>query len=118
MSYDISLYADLGNGPVSVGSLDENYTWNLGDFIETVTGKRLGDWNGADAWELRDAIVEGLERMNHFSWKDNGNQTANVDYFRKFEPENGWGSVFGAIVFLTKIAVGCAKAPNAKVCVS
>lgn len=116
MSYDVSLYIDAGNGPVSVGSLDANYTYNLGDFIEEVLGKRLTQFNGEDACDLRDAIVDGLDRIDRQSW--DGERSAGVEWFKRFEPDNGWGTVFGAIVFLNKIAVECAKCPNAKVSVS
>lgn len=115
MSYDISLTADVGGPyPISLGILDENYTWNLGDFFEWFLGKRLGDFNGEEAWLLREAIERGFEKFGYVY----GEPPTTLELLQSFEPENKWGSVPGAICFLSKVFKACILAPNAKVSVN
>lgn len=114
MSYDISLQADLGGPhPVSVGWLSENYTWNLGEFFEWFLGARLGDFHGKEASALCAAISSGYEKFqgsyNH--------PPPSLEKLKSFEPDNGWGSVLGALAFLHRVYRACILAPEAIVCV-
>lgn len=106
MSYDISLFIDAGNGPIALDLLDVNYTWNLGDFFEWVLGKRLGDYNGEVAADLRYDIEQGMEKIQRHK-----------NELSKFNPDNGWGDVASATACLAKIGIACARAPRAKVSV-
>ena len=107
MSYDIRLYIDAGNGPIRLDILDENYTWNLGEFFSWALGKGLAAFNGENASELRWAIEQAMEKIQRHK-----------DELSKFNPDNGWGDVAGATACLAKIGIACAKAPDAKVLVS
>lgn len=110
MSYDISLYANLG-GPhsVKVGNLNENYTYNLSEFFTWFLGRRLGDFNGVEASELKSAIMDGFERL----CGKHGEESPTLEFLKGFEPNNGWGSVLGAMAFLSRILVACIEAPEA-----
>ena len=120
MSYDVSFYIDAGNGPVKVGE-SYNYTYNLAAYFEVILGNPLKSFHDNAAHWLLDAITWGLEQ------EELSRVEAQSPYGQKrwekyepsqFEPENGWGDVQGARYFLFKIALECAKAPNAKVCIS
>jgi len=105
MSYDIYFYTDAGNGPVNLDIGDFNYTYNLGNFFEWLLGKRLGDYNGLDAYELMSDIKIGFNKL----------MRANYAEYQHFNPDNGWGHVVTATALLGQIGMACAKAPNAKV---
>lgn len=105
MGYDVSLVTDCGNGFVRIGSADWEYTYNLSEFFAWALRKGLAEFDGDDAWYLLDSIKHALYKI----------RVAERGSLDRFEPENGWGSVLGATIFLADIGIACAKAPNAKV---
>lgn len=113
MSYDISLYADLGGpAPVSIGNLDENYTSNLSPFFEWFLEQGLRSFDGQEAWFLADRIGHGFYKISRSSTSDGAVQ---LEFLNRWEPENKWGSVLSAMCMLAKVWAACVAAPNAKV---
>lgn len=106
MSYDIHLEIDAGGEepvPVTDGM---NITWNVGGFFRAVLGgdglNGLDGMSGADA---RDALRRAVDKARDL-------------YYAKAlppEPENGWGSNFGALAFLALLLADCERAPRAVV---
>jgi len=80
-----------------------NYTYNLGDFFEWALEKRLPELNGEEAWVVKEKIIRAFDKI----------QRCNKESLKKYEPENGWGSVLGATIFLAEIAIACAENPGA-----
>jgi hypothetical protein len=111
MSYDVWLEADLGSGPIGVGSLDANHTCNTGNMIavasgaaEYTEGTTPSGWNGKRAAEVAKICWEAIRELR-----------AKPDDYRKYEPENKWGTVETAIEFLEIVLTGCLRAPQATV---
>lgn len=66
------------------------------------------DWIGVrKAGQLIVPLREGLERLR-----------ANPERFRKLNPENGWGTYEGLVVFVAEYLVACSANPDAEVFVS
>lgn len=102
MSYDLHLEADLGNGFIDIKILNENYTYNMSSFLELVLNKDFNELNNQKAEDVLDCIEPALDEIRCLPNK----QAIHL------EPENKWGSVIGATVFLSKLAIACAKAPH------
>lgn len=83
--------------------------WHQDECFEWGMGKRLGDFNNGPAYELAEAINDLFEKVRRID---------DHEEIRRFNPENKWGSVETALVFLGRLAVACAKAPNAIIGVS
>lgn len=96
MSYDVWLEADLGNGRIRIGDLDENYTSNCGPMLYAAIGVTL-------ARHLRRAL-----RV----------MANNRPAYEAMEPTNGWGDLDGWMAYLGKIADACERAPRARLGVS
>lgn len=115
MSYDVWLEVDLGGPyPIRVGGLDDNYTYNLSRFFTWFLGKSLSEFNGEEAERLMFAIQDGYERFS--GAYDSSIMT--IEELKRFEPDNGWGSVPSALAFLSRVYKACILAPNARVRVS
>lgn len=103
MSYDVTLLADLGGPePVSLGLLDENYTWNVYPMFHAVVGNGPNDWDGKPASEAAEICGRILSAF-----------AADPEKFRAMNPANGWGDFEGAREFIRRIQDACLLAPKA-----
>ena len=96
MSYDISFKVKvegLEDRYIPVGNCDANITWNLREMI--VRSTKL-EWkneaNNGLCKEVIPYIVDGLSELIKYP-----------KAYKKFEAENGWGTVDGCIRFFTDI---------------
>lgn len=97
MSYDVQAGGDW-----------HNYTYNLSAFF-TDFGAQPSHWDGRDRFEVADEIDEALRLI------------AAEDLprlRRKYTPENGWGSVDGAIQWLGQVRDSCRYEPPRTVTVT
>lgn len=99
---------------VNIGGEWSNYTYNLGPFFrEYLGGEGLNGLDGMTGREASETILRAIDRVHH-------------DYVRaepgalqrKFDAPNGWGSTFGALLFLAKLMASCRDNPRSKVRVS
>lgn len=103
MSYDVWLEADLGGKePVSLRTLDANYTWNISPMITAAVGHTPSDWDGVLAAQVAEITSTILSAFN-----------ADPAKFRALNPDNGWGDFEGARAFIQKINDACRDAPAA-----
>lgn len=102
---------------VSIGDFDANYTSNLADFFHDhirafpLTGlQALHGLTGEDAAEVLGAAIERIYdtciRLNESGMRG------------KYNATNGWGSVLGATILLSRLIVACHKHPRLVVDVS
>ncbi len=101
MSYNVHLEDDAGN---AVGSLDRNYTYNVGPMFMAALGSTPNDWDGLKAHVV---AVFCKEIVREF-----------IDDPQKYEgmnPANGWGDMVGARGFILDIYDACRKRPMATV---
>lgn len=105
MSYDVSLEADLGGGEaVSLGLLNENYTWN----VYPIFRKALGEDGFSNKWDGLPASVAAERCEQTIAAFD-----ADPASYYALNPANGWGDFDGARRFIETIRAACRKAPNA-----
>lgn len=95
MSYDIDFRVKVANTEkyISVGDCSANITWNVRKIIELSTGL---PWNNEEnngfCIDVIPAIQKGLSEL-----------LAHGDKYKKYEAENGWGTVSGVIRFFSQI---------------
>ena len=102
MSYDVHLEADLGCGPVRVGDLDSNMTWNIAPIVVAACGTSPSQWDGltgAEVCALARKVADAID--------------AEPNKYRALNPPNGWGSAETCQRWMRGIAWACAGAPNA-----
>ena len=104
MSYDVSFKAKLEGADqwIYVGEDWINHTSNTGAMIKEVCGSYPSDWDGKKCSEIGPVIRNGANKL-----------LANSQRYRRFEPENKWGTVESTIHFLYKIADNCDEYPTA-----
>lgn len=59
------------------------------------------------AWQLIDLLTDGLARLQ-----------SEPDYYRTFNPSNGWGNYDGLVSFVERYLAACREYPDAEVSVS
>lgn len=62
--------------------------------------------HGAPCSEAAGVVARAVERME-----------ADPDFYRQWEPENGWGDYEGALAYLRRLRDGCQENPAASICV-
>ena len=96
MSYDISFKVKiegLEDRYVSVGECEANITWNLRDMIVKSTGLEWkNEENNGLCKDVIPHIIDGLRELMMYPNK-----------YKKYEAENGWGTIEGCIRFFTRI---------------
>lgn len=102
MSYDISLEAELGSGPIEIGQ-SLNVTYNLSPMFDFL-GIDISAMNGKQGGEILPLVVMALKRIN--------DPTNKYDLDR-LKPSNGWGTIDIAKEFLFKLQNLLASAPKA-----
>lgn len=106
MSYDVRI------GPHSF-----NYTYNLSIFFhDHIEGDDEGGINGLDGKTGAEAfsiLSVALQRVELTYQRLGHNEIR-----RRYDAPNGWGSVIGAIIFMSRIMAACAEQPNQTVRVS
>ena len=104
MSYDVSFKAKLEGTDqwARVGDDWINHTCNTSMMIKEVCGATPSEWNGQKCGHLYPIIMGGAAILK-----------AKPEDYRKFEPDNKWGTVETTIKFLEKIAENCKKYPTA-----
>lgn len=109
MSYDVSLYTvDAESGQVvAVDSLEASHTSNTGGMIEEAAGKPFRDWDGLRGSEVAALCVRAIRELDFMP-----------DYYRRHEPDNGWGTLESTRKFLSTIRDECTLAPTALLRVS
>lgn len=92
---------------VSVGKADFNYTYNLSKFFHAhvrvgeETGlQSLDGMTGAQAVKVLD---EAFDSARGELW-----EVGEAELRRRYEPSNGWGSLYGATLFLAELRAACA----------
>ncbi len=107
MSWNVSMVINTGVDDAEVYEVG-NYTYNVAPMYYHVLGddglRGLNGKLGEDACPLLMAAVTKME--------------LDEAALREMNPENGWGDYEGALVFLRKIATGCAMHPKASVRIS
>ena len=101
MSYDVTIYEMDEQGPTGI-LLDVNYTSNLAG-VWTNAGARLSEWDGMRCREFLAQLQIAVETIE-----------GDLPYYRKFNPENGWGDVDSMLVgFLVPILLMAEQNPDA-----
>ena len=113
MSLDVDL---MVTQPVSV--YEANITHNLGKMAEAVELS-----NGMTLYQVlwRPDEQEGLKFARDISeLLDEGNNIllSDPEKFKKFNPENGWGSYDGLVSFVCRYRNACWETPDAELRVS
>ena len=102
MSYDVHLEADLGNGPVTVGNLDANCTYNVSGMFKAACGSTPSAWDKMPAVEVAELCAKVVEVLETERGK-----------YDAMNPANGWGNRECAVDFAHQILTACRAAPNA-----
>jgi hypothetical protein len=106
MSLDVTLTKEM---PCCV--FDYNITHNLVDMAEAAgiykhlwRPEEIGIFN---ADQLIQPLKEGLAKLQ-----------SDPTYYKKYEPDNGWGSYDGLVCFVERYLAACIANPDAKITVS
>ncbi len=96
MSYDIHFKVKvegLDDKYISVGDCEANITWNLRDMIVNSTDLEWkNEENNGLCKDVIPYIVDGLAELIKYPQK-----------YKKYEAENGWGTIEGCKGFFTQI---------------
>lgn len=105
MSYNIWLEAKLLKADKFV-QLGQNYgiTYNLSEMFQATVGSTPSEWNGILASDLLPKLTDGINKL-----------IFHPDDYRKYESDNGWGTVSGCRDFLIKVRALCEEYPYATV---
>lgn len=105
MSYNVWLEAKLQKADKFV-QLGQNYgiTYNLSEMFRATVGSTPSEWDGIIASTLLPQLAVGINRL-----------IFNPDDYRKYEADNGWGTVNGCRDFLIEIQALCKEYPYATV---
>jgi hypothetical protein len=104
MSYDLT-----------IGDFCGNYTYNLAPlFFEIIPGevgglRELHGMTGKQAGAVLSLAFERLDRMRF------RNGSTEADLIARFDAPNGWGTTFGATIFLAQVMAACLLNPRRKV---
>lgn len=111
MGYSVSFYAKVGKGKLA--KLEEpmfaSHTYNLKEFFDWFLGQPLMSFHNKEAYELQEAISNGFKKFSG----DYRNPCPSIEFLKKFEPENQWGTVLSALAFLAVLFEAAIKAPDA-----
>lgn len=106
MSWNLWLEIDAGGQePATIDGYEDNITWNLQPMLSKacmVDGFRSLD--GMEANKVSDILKNAMNSMDNFP-----------AYYKKLNPENGWGSYEIALDSLRKLYLACLKYPKATV---
>ena len=113
MSYDIN-----------IGGEWFNYTYNMAPLFRAhlpngdgITG--LNGMTGKQASLEIDTFFQSAENERFFLFNHSDTCITVDNKLRgKYDPDNGWGSYIGALLFMEKVAAACRRHPRAKVRVS
>ncbi|WP_455428809.1 hypothetical protein [Lactiplantibacillus pentosus] len=105
MSYNVWLEVDFQNVNKFV-QLGQNYsiTYNLREMFRATVGSTPSEWDGMIASVLLPQLTVGINRL-----------IFHPDDYRKYESDNGWGTVSGCRDFLIKVQALCKEYPYATV---
>lgn len=92
MSYDIDIADE-----------DFNYTWNMSRFFSRFGVHPYNDMRGRYTEMVADKIDFALEAVSKF---DDGVLS------ERYDPDNKWGNVPGAVDWLTRIREACLRHPG------
>ena len=96
MSYRINFkikVEGLEDRYINVGDCEANITWNLRDMIVKSTGLEWkNEENNGLCKDIIPHIIDGLAEL-----------TKHPNEYKKYEPENGWGTIEGCKSFFLKI---------------
>ena len=110
---------------VLIGSNNFNYTYNVSklfyDHFPEIEGcrgglYRLDGLKGCEAVPVLANALYEIDKTRLKLWKDGAK--GETDFCNKYDPENGWGSTVGAILFLSLIMGECAMNPDEVITVS
>lgn len=95
MSYDISFKARIENTYmfVNTGDCSANITWNVRDIIVKSTGL---EWKN----EANNGLVKDVIKKIEKGYKE---LSENPEKYKKYEAENGWGTVEDTKIFFKTI---------------
>lgn len=116
MSYDIY-----------IGSDSFNYTWNLAPLFHThINSDRDGDKNtglqcldgltGKEALPILERFWTSLERERLVLWRNK--QVGEPRLSDKYDSDNGWGSLIGALILIGLLQSACSRNRKSKIKVS
>lgn len=87
---------------------DRNITHNISEmWNEAGIWEALYESDGEKPSEIIDVLKKGLKDMND-----------RPEFYKQFNPSNGWGDYDGAISFLTDVIEACENFPDAVINVS
>lgn len=111
MSYDV--YIKMDTGGTERANIEDvgNYTSNMSglwdEAMRHAGGPCLRDWAYDKTVPCHEALPflrKATEYLNDRSrWED----------FKRYEPDNGWGSVEGSVTFFNEILSACERHPKA-----
>ena len=109
MSLSVGLFYEIDGN--KIGVYDDNITHNLGEMAEAA-GFYQHLWRPEEleitiASELTEGLRNSLSDMR-----------ARPDFYKQYNPENGWGSYEALVNFIEEYLRACEKYPNAKIIVS
>jgi len=103
VSYDVCLVIDAGGPePVTVGSLNANYTYNCSVMLKEAVGVQLSDMHGWEARRVAEILRTAICDM-----------MTNPAKYEALNPPNGWGDAKGWRAFLQEIHDASMLAPRA-----
>ena len=96
---------------VDIGNYWWNYTSNLAEFFYKYIPDGIPGLDGLTGAQAYDLIMESLLDVKHdvISLADKKEKIPD-----KYDPDNGWGSTFGAVLALVQLAYECKKRPRQK----
>lgn len=99
MSYDVYLEVPTGSraagGPAMTTVYDRNHTSNTANMWREA-GCDIAEFEGKGAVEFGAALERAISEIS-----------TKRAYYRKFEPENGWGTVETTLDFLNDLLEAC-----------
>ncbi len=104
MSYDFSMYVDVGGDEPGYLGYDANYTYNVAPMFALA----FGDEEGIRVLHTKKGrICRGLLKAAITRME------ASPEVYEAMNPESGWGNVEGALDLLYQLLGWCTEAPGA-----
>jgi len=100
MSYDVFFIVQVDGKDYEC--FDTNHTSNTSAMMASVMGSYIGDFNNIPANLAEPYLKEGVYELEN-----------NPEKYRKYEPENGWGTVESTLKVLKEMHVQCQITPQA-----
>lgn len=99
MSYDVAVECKLRDYDEWVEVTESlNTTYNLSKMYSEACGSKPSEWHLKPVVEVLPDLISGLEQLRR-----------RPNYYARFVPENGWGTVGSAQDFLVRLIANCER---------